>query len=148
MRVVFRSSSLIFTLLGIVFNAPVSRVREVLRRGQAGRVRIGMPVADVLALFGKRGRPAADGESIDVFLLSSLQGRPDLSIATQNGLVSVIRVYSRRYRTEDGIGVADPVAELAKAYPIRWLAESVAEVESLHMRFHIGNKRIASIELS
>ena len=60
----------------------------------------------------------------------------------------MIRVYSRRYRTEDGIGVADPVAELAKAYPIRWLAESVAEVESLHMRFHIGNKRIASIELS
>jgi len=83
-----------------------------------------------------------------VYLWSDLQRRPDLEIDTANGAVTAIRVYSRRYKTDAGIGVGDSIVTLANRYPIRWRSDDAAEVEDLKMRFYVENETITSILVS
>ena len=146
LKVVIRSSSLLFSVVGIAANAPVAKVRPILRRGAAGDVRIGMTVEAVEAQFGPKVRSGADPGCAHIFLVSALlQSRPDISLAMKDGVVSTIRVYSRRFKTEAGIGAGDSLDALRQAYPIRWLDDDTAEAGELGMRFEVVNDRIASI---
>ncbi|MGA2598043.1 MAG: hypothetical protein ABSH09_13755 [Bryobacteraceae bacterium] len=149
MRIVLRSSSLLFSVLGITANVPVHKVVPVLRRGFAGRIRIGAAAGDLFALFGKNLKVDRKSGTIDSFSASPLlQRRPDLSFQLENGLVTSIKVYSRRYKTEFGIGVGDNPAALSNHYRIRWPEDTLAEVETLNMKFRIENDRIVWILLS
>jgi hypothetical protein len=64
MKVILRSSSLLFTLLGITANARVSKVETALRRGVAGRARIGMTREELLTEFGEAAAESGDGATI------------------------------------------------------------------------------------
>ena len=145
MRVVLRSSSLLFTTLGIVLNAPVSRVREALRQGVAGHVQIGLRVQDILVMFEGRTRYDADNSTVHVFATSPPQGRPDLSIALKNGSVASIRVYSSRYRMESGVGTGSPLMEVASHYSLRWIDDKTAEAAGLKMQFEFRKETVISI---
>lgn len=146
LKVVIRSSSLLFSVVGIAANAPVARVRPALRRGAAGDVRIGMAVEAVEAHFGPKLRSEGDGGRADIFLASPLlQRRPDVTLDLKDGVVSAIRVYSRRFKTEAGIGAGDSLDALRRAYEIRWLDDDTAEARELGMQFQLENDRIASV---
>ncbi|HLJ44506.1 MAG TPA: hypothetical protein VKU01_00775 [Bryobacteraceae bacterium] len=145
MRVVLRSSSLLFTTLGIVLNAPVARVREALRLGVAGHVQIGMRVQDVLVMFEGRTRYNPDNSSLQVYATSPPQGRPDLAIALKNGLVSSIRVYSGRYRMDTGIGIGSPLMEVASHHSLHWLDDNTSEADGLKMQFVFKKETVVSI---
>jgi hypothetical protein len=148
MRVVLRSSSLLFSLLGIAMNVPLHKVRPVLRRGSADGVRIGMTLGELASLFGKRMKIDERTSRADVFLAPEFQQRADLSFETENGTVSAIWVYSRRYKTEAGIGVGDEPSALAAHYRIRWTDDNLAEVDDLSMKFEIRDDRIAAVIIS
>ena len=145
MRVVLRSSSLLFTTIGIVLNAPVARVRELLRQGVAGHVQIGTRVQDILVMFEGRTRYDADNSTVQVFATSPPQGRPDLSAALKNGQVASIRVHSGRYRMESGIGIGSPLVEVASHHSLHWLDNTTAEAESLKMQFEFKAETVVSI---
>lgn len=145
MRVVLRSSSLLFSLLGIAMNAPLHKVRPILRRGSADGVSIGMTVDELQNLFGNRMKIDAKTSHADVFLAPEFQQRADLSFEIQNGAVRAIRVYSRRYKTDAGIGVGDDPSALAAHYDIRWTDDNLAEVDDLSMKFEIRDDRIAAV---
>ncbi len=145
MRVVLRSSSLLFTTLGIVLNAPVARVRELLRQGVAGHVQIGTRVQDILVMFEGRTRYDADNSTVHVFSTSPPQGRPDLSAALKNGQVASIRVHSGRYRMDNGIGVGSLLIEVASHHTLRWVNETTAEAEALKMQFEFKKETVVSI---
>jgi hypothetical protein len=149
MRIVLRSSSLLFSVLGITANAPVHKVVPVLRRGFAGRIRIGAAAEDLFAMFGKNLKVDRKSGTVDSFSASPiLQRRPDLSFQTENGLVTSIKILSRRYKTESGIGVGDNLETLVNHYQVSWPADSLAAVETLNMKFRIENDRIVWILLS
>ena len=124
MKVVVRGSSFLAMLLGSKANAPVSGAAPLLQRGFAGGVRIGMP---------------AIGLNVP---------RRELSIEAENGVVTAIRVHSRRYKTETGIGVGDSLIKLANQYPIRWTDDHEAEVDELKMKFQVKEDRIVSVLIS
>ena len=145
MRVVLRSSSLLFTTLGIVLNAPVARVRESLRLGVAGHVQIGMRVQDVLVMFEGRTRYDADSSAVQVYATSPPQGRPDLAIALKNGMVANIRVHSGRYRMESGIGIGSRLLEVSSHHSLHWLDDNTAEAENLKMQFGFKKETVVSI---
>ena len=148
-RIVLRSSSLLFSLLGITANAPVHKVLPILRRGSAGRIGIGTAAADLFAIFGKNLKVDSKSGTIDAFSASPmLHRRPDLSFQLENGLVTSIKVFSRRYKTESGVGVGDSLITLANRCQIRWPQDNLAEVETLNMKFRIENDRIVWILLS
>ena len=94
---------------------------SILRRGSAGNVYVGMAEDDV-----------------------NVSGR-DLTAEMFNGVVAAIRVHSRRYRTEAGIGVGDSLIALANHYQINWTEDNVAEVDDLRMKFQIEGETIVSI---
>src|SRR5689334_11473246 len=121
MKVILRSSFLP-SLLGIAHPA-VAEAPPILGRGYAGNVRIGMLAGEVKVR------------------------RRDLSCNIENGVVTAIRVHSRRYKTEAGIGVGDSLVALANRYRIRWSDEHVAEVDELGMKFQIPGDRIVSIDI-
>ena len=123
MKIVLRGSSFLAALLGGKRNGPGSGKAPVLKLGSAGNVRVGMPASDVKA-----------------------SGR-DLSFEIEGGVVHAIRVHSRRYKTEAGIGIGDSAIALANHYPIRW-TEDIAEVDDLNMKFQIREDRIVSILIS
>lgn len=148
MKIVLRSSSLLFTLLGITLNAPVSKVRELLRRSSAGQVRLGMPIGEVLEEFGERAKVHPERDVVDVYFASHMQRRPDLSLSLSDGAVKSIRVYSRRYKTEAGIGVGDALFSLANAHQVKWLDDRTVENSDLGMRFDIEDDRITSVLIS
>ncbi len=149
MRIVLRSSSLLFSLLGITANAPVHKVVPVLRRGSAGRIRIGAAPEELFAVFGKNLKVDGKTGTVEAFSASPmLQRRPDLSFQLENGVVTSIKVFSRRYKTEAGIGVGDSLVTFANHYAIRWPEDNLAEVEALNMKFRAENGRIAWILLS
>ena len=149
MRIVLRSSSLLFSVLGITANVPVHKVVPVLRRGSADRIRIGAAASELFGIFGKNLKVDRKSGTIDAFLASPLlQRRPDLSFQLENGVVTSIKVFSRRYKTEAGIGVGDSIVTLANRYQVRWPQDGLAEVETLSMKFRIENDRIAWILLS
>jgi hypothetical protein len=149
MRIVLRSSSLLFSVLGITANAPVHKVVPVLRRGFAGRIRIGAAADDLFAIFGKNLKVDRKSGIIHSFSASPrLQLRPDLSFQIEHGLVTSIKVFSRRYKTESGIRVGDSLETLSNHYQISWPEDGLAEVETLNMKFRIENDRIVWIRLS
>lgn len=149
MRIILRSSSLLFSLLGITANAPVHKVVPVLRRGSADRIRIGAAPDDLFAAFGKNLKVDRKAGTVEAFTASPiLQRRPDLSFRLENGVVASITVFSRRYKTEAGVGVGDGVVSLANSYQIRWPEDGVAEVENLNMKFRVENDRITWILIS
>ena|SRR5436309_898736 len=121
MRVVVRGSSFLASLLAPGRNASVPEAALMLRRGSAGDVYVGMPEGDVNA-----------------------SGR-DFTAEMFNGVVAAIRVHSRRYKTDAGIGVGDSLIALANHYQIHWTDDNVAEVEDLRMKFQIERERIVSI---
>lgn len=148
-RIVLRSSSLLFSVLGITANAPVHKVLPVLRRGLAGRIGIGASAADLFTIFGKNLKVDRKSGTVDAFSASPmLQRRPDLSFQLENGIVASIKVFSRRYKTERGVGVGDSLITVANHYQVRWPQDNLAEVETLNMKFRIENDRIVWILLS
>lgn len=144
MKVVLRSSSLLFSLLGIASNASVHKVRPMLRRGSVDGAHVGMSEGELIAEFGKQIKFEETGRA-NAFLASELQHRPDLSFDIENGVVTSIRVYSRRYKTDTGVGVGDDLRVLARQHQIRWTDDDVAEVDDLKMKFQVQGDRIASI---
>jgi hypothetical protein len=124
MKVVLRSSSFLAMLLGSKANASVSDAPPLLQRGFAGGVRIGMPAVGLKV------------------------PRRELSIEAENGVVTAIRVHSRRYKTETGIGIGDTLIKLANQYPMRWNDDHEAEVDELKMKFQVKDDRIVSILIS
>src|ERR1700730_9948597 len=121
MKVVLRSSSLLFSLLGIAVNAPVSRVQPLLRRGSADGIDIGTSARELLDEFGTKLQLDDKTGRLEAFLASPLQRRPDLSFEIKDGVVTAIKVYSRRYKTQTGIGVSDTLLTLANQHPIHWV---------------------------
>lgn len=145
MKIVLRSSSLLFSVLGITANAPVSKVQPILRRGSVDGLNIGTPVQELLAEFGKKLQVDEKTGRLEAFLASPLQRRADLSFETKDGVVTAIRVYSRRYKTESGIGVGDALLTLANQHQIHWTDDDIAAVDDLKMRFQVKEDRIISI---
>src|ERR1700686_5089065 len=121
MKVILRSSFLPL-LLGIAHPA-VAEAPPILGRGHAGNVGIGMLAGEVKVR------------------------RRDLSCDIENCVVTAIRVHSRRYKTEAGIGIGDSLVTLANHYQIRWSDEHVAEVDELGMKFQVPEDRIVSIDI-
>lgn len=145
MKIVLRSSSLLFSLLGITANAPMSKVQPVLRRGSADGIDIGTSAKQLLEEFGTKLQLDEKTGRLEAFLASPLQRRPDLSFEIKDGVVSAIKVYSRRYKTESGIGVGDALLTLANQHQIHWTDDNIAEVDELKMKFQIQDDRIISI---
>ncbi len=145
MRIVLRSSSLLFSLLGIAANAPLSRVRRLLRPGAAGDLGIGMSVPQLRAEFEGAMKFDENGGKAHVFLASPSQRRPDLSFDIAAGAVTAIRVYARSFKTAAGIGPGGSVEELSDRYNIRWTDDNVAEVDDLRMSFQVEEDRIVSV---
>lgn len=108
-------------LLGSRAKAPLPEAPALLRPGRAGNVQIGMP---------------AGGLKVP---------RRDLSLETENGVVTAIRVLSRRFKTETGIGVGDSLIALANQHAIRWIDDHIADVDDLKMKFQIAEDRIVAI---
>ncbi len=145
MRIVLRSSSLLFSVLGITANAPLSKVRRLLRPGAAGNVGIGMSVRQLREEFEDRVRLDENAGTAHVFLASLSQRRPDLSLDIAGGEVTAIRVYARSYKTAAGIGPGGSVRELSDRYDIRWTDDNIAEVDDLRMSFQVEGERIVSV---
>ena len=124
MKVVLRGTSFLAVLLGSKANAPPSGAPPLLQPGFAGGVHIGMPAVGLKV------------------------PHRELSIEADNGVVTAIRVHSRRYKTETGIGVGDSLIKLANQYPIRWTEDHEAEVDELKMKFQVKEDRIVSILIS
>ena len=124
MRIVLRGSPILAALFGHRQNGTTSDAPPLLMPGAAGDIQIGASGAGVKAR------------------------RKDLTCEIENGVVSAIRVHSRRYKTEAGIGVGDSVIALANTYPIRWTGDHIAEVDDLKMKFQIEEERIVSILIS
>jgi hypothetical protein len=148
MKVVLRSSSPLFSALGIPRAAPAGKVLPVLRRGAADIVHIGMPALDVLAAFPGRTKFDELNTRADIFPSPSKRHRPDLTLAITDDLVSAIRVYSSRYKTETGVGPGDSLTTLATLHEIHWTDENTAEVHDLNMKFQFAKDRIISVLLS
>jgi hypothetical protein len=148
MKVVLRSSSPLFALLGMRAAPQVPQPVAMLRPGSAERVHIGMSALDVLAEFNERARFNELNSRADVFLGPGKQRHPDLSLELTDGVVTAIQVYSRRYKTEAGIGPGDSLISLANQYPLHWTADNTAEVGDLRMKFQFEKDRIISVLLS
>ena len=147
MKVVLRGSSVLFSMLGFSPTAPVQQAPVVLRRGSADRVQIGMSALDVLAEYRERAKFDEKSSKADIFP-SMNRRRPEMSLDLREGVVTAIRVYSRRYKTEEGLGPGDSLIRLANQYPIHWTAEDIAEVHDLNMKFQFEKDRIISVVLS
>jgi hypothetical protein len=147
MKVVLRGSSVLFSLLGVSPAAPVQQSPVVLRRGSADRVQIGMSSLDVLAEYRERAKFNEKSGKADIFP-STKRRRPEMSLDLRDGVVTAIRVYSSRYKTEEGVGPGDSLIRLANQYPIHWTAENIAEVRDLNMKFQFEKDRIISVVLS
>jgi hypothetical protein len=147
MKVILRSSSLLFTLLGITANARVSKVETALRRGVAGRARIGMTREELLAEFDETAVESADGANIELHFGSD-HGEPALVAAMDGGVVRRITVYSPRFRTDKIAGVGTRLRRLALAYELKWREAACADVDELKMRFKMRGERVVSITLS
>ena len=145
MKVVLRSSSLLFSLLGIAVNAPMTKVQPLLRRGSADGIDIGTSARQLLDEFGAKLQLDDKTGRLEAFLASPLQRRPDLSFEMKEGVVIAIKVYSRRYKTESGIGVGDTLVMLANQHVIHWVDDDIAEVADLKMKFQVQDDRIISI---
>jgi hypothetical protein len=145
MKVVLRSSSLLFSLLGIAANAPVSKVQPLLRRGSADGIDIGTSAKQLLEEFGAKLHLDEKTGRLEAFLASPLQRRPDLSFDIKRGVVASIKVYSRRYKTETGVGVGDALLTLVNQHQIHWIDDDIAEADDLKMKFQVQDDRIISI---
>ncbi len=94
MKVILRSSSLPLTLLGILTNVGVARVDTGLRRGMAGRVRIGMRLEDLESEPGISFTAAPDVPEVGVFLGAARESEPALIAEFSSGVLSRCRVLS------------------------------------------------------
>src|SRR5579862_9263162 len=121
MKVILRSSSLPLALIGILTNIGVSRVDTGLRRGMAGRLRIGMTVEELEPELGLQ----APGDS--VLLGNGIE--PDVTGQLLNGLLVRCRVNSRKCRTPAGIGGGSSEAQLVAAHEVVWEEPGVAFVK-------------------
>ena len=152
MKVVLRGSSPLFSALGIPPAPSAGKVRPVLRpvlrRGTADKIHIGMTAVDVLAAFPGQTKFSELDSRADIFPDPSKRRRPDLTIEITNGLVTAIRVYSSRYKTDAGVGPGDSLITLANLHEIRWTDENIAEVQGLNMKFQFQKDRIISVLLS
>ena len=121
----------------------------MLRRGSAGRIRIGVAPDELFAEFGKNLKVDRKAGTVEAFSASPLlQRRPDLSFQLENGVVASIKVFSRRYKTEEGIGVGDSLVTLANHYSILWAEDNLAQVEALNMKFRAEGGQITWILLT
>src|SRR5579872_7249968 len=145
MKVVVRGSPAMMSLLGRG-KKPAKPALHVLRRGEAGRARIGMVDLEVLEKFKGRVRFNELNSAADIF--DGRRRRPDLSLQFTDGIVTLIEVHSSRYKTDEGVGPGDSVVALANHHTIRWVTESTAEAAGLKMRFRCENDRIISVLLS
>src|SRR5258707_12557942 len=116
MKVVLRSSSPLFSALGIPRAASAAKVRPVLRRGVADTIRIGMTAVEVMAAFPGRTKFSDLDSRADIFPDPSKQHRPDLTLEITDGVVTAIRVYSSRYKTDAGVGPGDSLITLANLH--------------------------------
>ena len=148
MKVVLRGSSGLISLLGTRTSPPASRQAEVLRRGSAGRVQIGMTALDVLEEFGSKAKFNELNSRADVVSGRGKQRDPALSIEMTDGYVTAIQVFSPDYKTENGIGPGDTLIALANHYPIRWTEDNTVEVRELGMKFTFAKDQITSVILS
>jgi hypothetical protein len=148
MKVVLRSSSPLFALLGMRAARPTPQPMAVLRRGSAERAHVGMSALDVLAEFNERAKFNELNSRADVFLGPGKQRHPDLSLELTDGVVTAIQVYSHRFKTEAGVGPGDSLISLANRYQLRWTADNIAEVDDLKMKFLFEKDRIISVLLS
>ena len=148
MTVVLRSSSLFLKLIAILSQTKVARVEGALRRGVVGRLRIGMTFRELKSTV----QPAVlDGESektVTIYYGSNSGEQPTLKADITNGVVSQLRIFSQRFRTDIGIGVGATLTELSRFYRIAWSKPGLAYVDSLRMVFEIREGKIASILVS
>jgi hypothetical protein len=145
MKVVLRSSSVLLSLLGMTAKAPLSRARSILRRGSTDSVRIGMSVIDLLAEFGSQVEIDEAAGRANIFLASAKQRRPDLMLEIRDGVVTSIRIYSSRYKTESGVGPGDGIITLGSQYQMHWKDDNTAVVRELNMEFQVEKDRVVSV---
>ncbi len=120
MRVILRSSSLLFGLVGIALEAQILRApRDYhLAHGRAGRAKLGMTADEVRRWYPPEST-RFDGSSLEIRVIPA-DTQPDIIAEIENGRVVRLRVLSPRFRTEKDIGVGATESELRKAYPVRW----------------------------